>query len=59
MSNTHYFVKQEDQHGCALACIAMLTGETYQEIVSYYQNVFNKGHIKDGISIPEVRALLR
>ena len=54
----YYFVKQEDPHGCALACIAMLTGETYKEIVEFYKSIFNEEHTKEGTSIEKIRALL-
>jgi hypothetical protein len=44
------FVKQEQEHGCAIACIAMILGKTYEEIVRSFHNDFNK----EGIRIDKV-----
>lgn len=35
-------VRQEDDYGCAIACIAMVTGRTYKEIDFDFQNDFSK-----------------
>jgi hypothetical protein len=36
------FVKQEDRFGCAVACIAMATGRTYEDVSKDFAQDFNK-----------------
>lgn len=40
------FVKQEDESGCAIACMAMILGKTYEEIVKSFYNDFKKQGIE-------------
>lgn len=40
------FVKQEEECGCAIACMAMILGKSYEEIVKSFYNDFNKQGIK-------------
>lgn len=35
------FVKQKHQHGCGIACIAMVTGKPYDEIINDFLNDFH------------------
>lgn len=39
------FVRQEDSHGCAIACIAMVLGKTYKEIAADFENDFTQSGI--------------
>ena len=40
------FVKQEDEMGCAIACIAMILGKTYEEVARSFLNDFSKQGIR-------------
>ena len=35
-SKCHNYIKQKDAHGCALACIAMVSGYDYDYVKSFY-----------------------
>lgn len=36
------FVKQEEECGCAIACIAMILGKAYEQVVGDFNNDFSK-----------------
>jgi ABC-type bacteriocin/lantibiotic exporter with double-glycine peptidase domain len=40
------FVKQKEISGCAVACIAMVLGKTYDEIAADFQNNFSENGIE-------------
>lgn len=39
-------IEQEDMHGCGLACLAMLTGQTYAEVKAGFEQ---RDFTKDGV----------
>lgn len=41
------FVKQKHKHACSIACVAMLTGENYDDIIKEFINNFHKNGIDD------------
>ncbi len=43
------YVRQKDSHGCAIACISMVTGIPYEKVVKSFRTNFNQ----DGM-FPEV-----
>jgi hypothetical protein len=43
------YVMQEDEKGCGLACIAMLTGHSYRAIKYLYEHLLNKDINTEGI----------
>lgn len=45
------WVKQEDSHGCGIACLAMVTGKTYTEIRSWFKR---PDFSKEGVTFYEV-----
>jgi hypothetical protein len=46
----HLWVPQEDSRGCCVACIAMVTGKTYQEVKAWFEMDFNdRGTSQHGI----------
>ena len=51
-------ITQEDEKGCGLACIAMLTGVPYWEVKELYEDTFNKDINEEGISEYEELTLL-
>ena len=48
------FVRQEDENGCAAACMAMILGKTYEEVLKSFLNDFGK----QGIQISPVISYL-
>lgn len=45
------FIKQEEENGCAIACIAMILGKTYADVVKSFLNDFNKQGMEIGHAI--------
>lgn len=52
------YIEQEDIKGCGLACIAMLTFNSYQNVKDTYVNLFMKDINEAGIYLDEELALL-
>jgi len=40
------YVAQEQEHGCVVACIAMVLGWDYGDVADYFQNDFDKSGVK-------------
>jgi ABC-type bacteriocin/lantibiotic exporter with double-glycine peptidase domain len=47
-------VKQEDENGCAIACIAMVLGRSYQDVARDWTHKFKK----DGVSLKKIMGYL-
>ena len=47
------YIEQEDEKGCGLACIAMLTFNSYKDVKDAYSLLFKKDINTDGIYLDE------
>jgi len=48
-------IKQEDVQGCGIACLAMVTGKTYQEVLNDFMNDFEQ----QGMSLEGIMEYLK